>query len=291
MLNIFKYVPTDEDGFFVKKYEDWIFVDWADIDKDGPVCAEQILYIAALRAMAKMAALIGKDGKEYEKKAERLTALVNEKFYRPALGAYISSFTSGREQVTRHANIHAILFGVANEEQIRAITKNVLENEKIPAITTPFFSGFELDAMARIGRADFVEERIRTYWKGMLDLGATTVWEEYNPAFSGAKHYEMYNHKYGKSLCHAWGASPIYLLGRYFLGVCPTSAGCETFSVRPYLGGFGFIEGKVPVGEGEVQVYLSKDMLRVKATKEGGTLILGEKTIPLPKNETVEIKL
>ena len=281
----------DEDGFFVKKYEDWIFVDWADIDKDGPVCAEQILYIAALRAMAKMAALIGKDGKEYEKKAERLTALVNEKFYRPALGAYISSFTSGREQVTRHANIHAILFGVANEEQIRAITKNVLENEKIPAITTPFFSGFELDAMARIGRADFVEERIRTYWKGMLDLGATTVWEEYNPAFSGAKHYEMYNHKYGKSLCHAWGASPIYLLGRYFLGVCPTSAGYETFCVRPYLGGFGFIEGRVPVGEGEVQVYLSKDMLRVKATKEGGTLILGEKAIPLPKNETVEIKL
>ena len=185
-----------------------------------------------------------------------------------------------------HEDIKEILY---TEEQIRAITKNVLENDEIPAITTPFFGGFELDAMARIGRTDFVENRIRTYWKGMLDLGATTIWEEYNPAFSGAKHYEMYNHKYGKSLCHAWGASPIYLLGRYFLGVSPTSVGYETFTVHPYLGGFGFIEGTVPVGDGEVRVHLSKNELSVLATKEGGTLYFGGKEIPLPKNE--EIKL
>ena len=281
----------DEEGFFTKKYEDWIFVDWANIDKDGPVCAEQILYIASLRAMAKMAALIGRDSKEYEKKAAILTDLVNERFWREEKGAYISSFTSGKEQVTRHANIHAILYGIADEEKTAAIIKNVLENDAIPAITTPFFGGFELDAMAKIGRTDLVEKRIRTYWKGMLDLGATTIWEEYNPEFSGAKHYEMYNHKYGKSLCHAWGASPIYLLGRYFLGVAPTGVAYETFEVKPNLGGFGFIEGTVPVGDGEVHVYLSKEKLRVMATKEGGTLIFGGKRIPLPKNETITIDL
>ena len=281
----------DESGFFVKKYEDWIFVDWANIDKDGPVCAEQILYIASLRAMARLAALIGENGADYENKAERLTALVNEKFYRPALGAYVSSFTSGKEQVTRHANILAILYGVASEEQTAAITKNVLENDAIPAITTPFFGGFELDAMARIGRTDFVEHRIRTYWKGMIDLGATTIWEEYNPAFSGAKHYEMYNNKYGKSLCHAWGASPIYLLGRYFLGVSPTSVAYKTFEVKPCLGGFGFIEGTVPVGDGDVRVYLSKTELRVLATKEGGTLVWDGKRIPLSANQEITINL
>jgi len=26
----------------------------------------------------------------------------------------------------------------------------------------------------------------------------------------------MYGRKYGKSLCHAWGAAPLYLLGRYY---------------------------------------------------------------------------
>jgi hypothetical protein len=29
----------------------------------------------------------------------------------------------------------------------------------------------------------------------------------------------MYGRPFGKSLCHAWGASPIYLLGKYYLGV------------------------------------------------------------------------
>jgi len=281
----------DAEGFFTKKYDDWIFVDWADIDKDGPVCAEQILYIASLRAMAKMAALIGRESKEYEKKAQKLTLLTNERFWCEKKGAYISSFTSGREQVTRHANIFAILYGIADKEQTAAIIKNVLENDQVPAITTPFFGGFELDAMAKIGRTDLVEKRIRTYWKGMLDLGATTVWEEYNPEFSGAKHYEMYNHKYGKSLCHAWGASPIYLLGRYFLGVYPTGVAYETFEVRPNLGGFSFFEGTVPVGDGEVRIYLSKEKLSVTATKDGGTLCFGGKTIPLPKNETIELKM
>ncbi len=281
----------DAEGFFVGKYSDWIFVDWADIDKDGPVSAEQMLYIASLRAMAKMAALIGRDGKIYEQKADRLTKLTNERFFRENLGAYVSSFTSGREQVTRHANIFAILYGIADEKKTEAIIKNVLENDRVPAITTPFFGGFELDAMAKIGRTDLVEKRIRTYWKGMLDLGATTVWEEYNPTFSGAKHYEMYNHKYGKSLCHAWGASPIYLLGRYFLGVRPTSVAFETFEVCPHLGGFSFIEGTVPVGDGEVQIYLSKERLRVLATKEGGTLCFGNKTYKLEKNVQTEIGL
>lgn len=281
----------DGDGFLVKKDADWIFIDWAQIDKEGAVCAEQMLYTAALFAMARLASLIGEDGSTYERKAERLRALVNEKFYRPALGAYISSFASGKEQVTRHANVFAVLYGIASEEQVRAITKCVLENPGIPAITTPFFGGFELDAMAKIGRTDLVENRIRTYYKGMLDLGATTIWEEYDPTLSGAKHYEMYNNKYGKSLCHAWGASPIYLLGRYFLGVKPTAVAYESFEVRPCLGGFSFIEGCVPVGEGEVRVFLSKERLSVLSTKEGGTLVWEDKHIPLPKNRKIDIEL
>lgn len=41
----------------------------------------------------------------------------------------------------------------------------------------------------------------------------------------------MYGRKFGKSLCHAWGASPIYLLGKYYLGIKPTSAGYATYLV------------------------------------------------------------
>ena len=144
--------------------------------------------------------------------------------------------------------------------------------------------------MGKIGDIGCIYDMITSYWKGMLDLGATTVWEEYNPSLSGAEHYAMYGGKYQKSLCHAWGASPIYLLGKYFLGVSGTSAGYETFEVRPQLGKFGFIEGTLPVRDGLVYIYLSKERLCVKSDVGGGTLIWNGKKYPLPPKTEVELK-
>lgn len=37
----------DEHGFLIGKEKDWIYIDWADMDKDGPLCAEQMLYAAS----------------------------------------------------------------------------------------------------------------------------------------------------------------------------------------------------------------------------------------------------
>lgn len=281
----------DDKGFIVKKNNDWIFVDWSDIDKDGAVCAEQMLYIAANKAMAALTRLVGADPSSYEEKYSRLIETTNKFFWKEEKGAYIDCYESGKNHISRHANVFAILYDVANEEQKAKIIENVLENDKITKITTPYFEGFELDVMGKIGHFDFIENVIKTYWKGMLDLGATTVWEEYNPNLSGAQHYEMYGHKYGKSLCHAWGASPIYLLGKYYLGVTPTSSGYETFEVKPYLGGFKFIDGVVPIKDGSVRVKLSKDKLSVVATKNGGTLIWAGKSYALEANKELNMNI
>lgn len=281
----------DDKGFIVKKNNDWIFVDWSDIDKDGAVCAEQMLYIAANKAMAALTRLVGADSSSYEEKYSRLIETTNKFFWKEEKGAYIDCYESGKNHISRHANVFAILYDVANEEQKAKIIENVLENDKITKITTPYFEGFELDVMGKIGHFDFIENVIKTYWKGMLDLGATTVWEEYNPNLSGAQHYEMYGNKYGKSLCHAWGASPIYLLGKYYLGVTPTSSGYETFEVKPYLGGFKFIDGVVPIKDGSVRVKLSKDKLSVVATKNGGTLIWAGKSYALEANKELNMNI
>ena len=281
----------DDKGFIVKKNNDWIFVDWSDIDKDGAVCAEQMLYIAANKAMAALTRLVGADPSSYEEKYSRLIETTNKFFWKEEKGAYIDCYESGKNHISRHANVFAILYDVANEEQKAKIIENVLENDKITKITTPYFEGFELDVMGKIGHFDFIENVIKTYWKGMLDLGATTVWEEYNPNLSGAQHYEMYGNKYGKSLCHAWGASPIYLLGKYYLGVTHTSSGYETFEVKPYLGGFKFIDGVVPIKDGSVRVKLSKDKLSVVATKNGGTLIWAGKSYALEANKELNMNI
>ncbi len=279
----------DENGLIVKKYNDWIFIDWSEIDKDGPVCAEQMLYIQANRTMAKLATLLGQSGDGYDTKAQVLIETVNRLYWDGEKGGYMDSFTSGRRSITRHANIFAILFGIAGPTQAEGIVANVLCNDAITKITTPYFEGYELDAMGRVGKLDYIENMLLSYWKGILDQGATTIWEEYDPQKNGTDHYAMYGNRYGKSHAHAWGASPIYLLGRYYLGVYPTSPGYETFAVEPKLGGFHFIEGTVPILNGEVKVYLSKEHLAVTATRPGGILLWNGKQIPLKENEGYEI--
>jgi hypothetical protein len=123
-------------------------------------------------------------------------------------------------------------------------------------------------------------KEILNYWGGMLDAGATSFWEVYDPAEKGAAQYAMYGRPFGKSLCHAWGASPIYLLGRYFLGVKPTKAGYEEYEIKPQLGDLNWLEGTVPFPHGEVKVYLDRQKIRIKSTSGTGTLKLQSQVAP-----------
>jgi hypothetical protein len=94
----------------------------------------------------------------------------------------------------------------------------------------------------------------------------------------------MYGRKFGKSLCHAWGASPLYLLGKYYLGVKPSSAGYATYTAEPVLGGLQWMEGKVPAPGGEISLYCSRTQVKIKAAEGVGTLRLRSKARPTGKN-------
>ncbi len=280
----------NQDGFIEGRAEDWTFIDWSDIEKVGAVCAEQMLLIKTYSAMAVMADVLDAGNQnELLKKSEALKARVNKYYWNEEKGAFIDSYISGNARVTRHANIFAIMYDIADEEQTKSILKNVLKNDRITKITTPYFEGYELDALARCGELGAVEEMLTSYWGGMISLGASTVWEEYHPEMNGTEHYAMYGGKYEKSLCHAWGAGPIYLFGRYYLGVRATSAGYETFTVEPRLGGLSEICGTAPVNGGTVTVKLNKESLSVVSTKAGGTLLWQNKRYALQPNEAVFI--
>lgn len=276
----------NDNGFIVGKNKDWEFIDWADIDKNGAVCAEQMLYITANNSMAKLAELLNKNPSKYKEKAKELIKKTNDYFWSEEKGGYIDCYESKKNHISRHANIFAVLFDIADEHQKESIINKVLLNDEIPYITTPFFKGFELDVMGKAGNFDFIENTIKSYWGDIINLGATTVWEEYNSKLSGIQHYSMYGDKYAKSLCHAWGASPIYLLGKYFAGVEITETG---FKVKPHLGNFEWFDAVVPVRGGEVKIKLDGKRLCISSTAEGGTVIWKKEkhTIPSSGDELV----
>ncbi len=281
---------TNEEGFLIGREEDWVFIDWADMDKDGPLCAEQMLFIRALEAAADCASLAGQDGSRYAAHAERLSKKLDNFFYDEEKGAYIDTYASGRRNVTRHANIFAILYDFADESKRASIVRNVLDNDGVPAITTPYFKFFELWANCKLGRVEKMLDQVRDYWGGMLALGATTIWEEYDPRQTFPGHYAMYGDLFGKSLCHAWGAGPIDLIGRYVAGFRAEASGCRAFALEPRPSGLSALDTVIPLPNGgQVQLCWDERELRVLTDRPGGALIWQGRRIPLEPGQELRV--
>lgn len=279
---------TDARGFLTAGEKDWVFIDWADLDKDGPFGAEQMLLCACWGAAAELSEALGRDGVEYRQRRKELAAQIDACYWDGALGAYVDSFMSGRRHVSRQTNLLAVRFGVADGGKRASILKNVIDNPAIPPITTPYFNFFELDVLAACGRLDQVMERLRAYWGGMLERGAVTFWEEFDPSVTGTAQYDMYGDRFGKSLCHAWAASPIYLLARYFVGLSREGDG---FALEPRLEYFSALDCTLPVGGagGFVRVRWDGGLLAVETNWKGGTLWIGGDRYGLPPDGAAEL--
>jgi len=274
---------------------DWVFIDWAEkLSKQGEVSFEQLLLCRSLETMAQCADLADhkSDAANYRKMATDLKSKIFAAYWNDDKKALVHSRVNGvqSDNVTRYANMFGIFFDYFSKEQKEQVKQSVLLNDKVQKIVTPYMRFYELEALCAMGEQAYVLKEIKDYWGGMLDLGATSFWEEYNPSKKGAEHYAMYGREFGKSLCHAWGASPIYLMGRYYLGVQPLSAGYETYSIQPALGGLKWMEGAVPTPAGDIKIYCSTSEIRVNSPVGKGILKIKSRTKPVCKNAAVVSK-
>jgi alpha-L-rhamnosidase len=279
MKTLMDYVLArrNKDGLVEWMSGDWIFIDWAaGLSKKGEVSFEQLLFARSLETMA-LCANIANDkdaASQYNVLADDMRKKLFGFYWNDQQKALVHSRVDGKqtENVTRYANMFSIFFDYFTETQKQQVKKSVLLNDNIQKITTPYMRFYELEALCAMGEQDYVLKEMKDYWGGMLNLGATSFWEEYNPSQSGAAHLAMYGRKFGKSLCHAWGASPIYLLGKYYLGVKPTSAGYAAYVAEPNLGGLEWMEGKVPTPDGDIELRMSATEIKITGVCGTGTL-------------------
>ncbi len=314
MQSMMRYVEgrLNDEGMAEGKADDWIFVDWVDfpMHKRGALCFEQILLCKALQTMAECAAVLrdtplanppqgsittaeySADAERYGELADKLKTKLKPVFWDESRKAFMHAIEDGEmnRQITPFPNIFAIIYDMADDGDKREIMQSVLLNPDIDPITTPYMRFYELEAMCLMGLQEQVLKETIGYWGGMLREGATSFWEKYNPTDEGTQHLAMYGRPYGKSLCHAWGASPIYILGKYFLGVRPTKPGYEEYEVKPELGGLKWMQGSVPTPFGEVRVKIGGGKVSVKADGGKGTLVIGGKTYDIPAGQVFEIE-
>lgn len=280
---------VDADGFVRGRPGDWVFIDWAPMDKTGALCGEQVLFAKALECYSAICGTLGAADGGAREQARALQRAVEEHFFDKELGAYVDSYESGKKNITRHSNILAYLFLPLDAERKTQIYQNVVLNDDVRQITTPYFKFYENQVHCEEGNPALLEASIRDYYGGMLATGATTLYEEFDPTVNGAEHYAMYGNPFEKSLCHAWSASPIYLLGRYRMGVRNTGIAYDSFEVAPMLGDLETFSGVVPLPGGEVRVEMDAGRLRVTATAPGGTLVFGGRRVELEAGRTAVV--
>ena len=280
------------EGFVEGLPGDWVFVDWAPMSKEGELSVQQLLFCRSLETMALCAGIMDdKDHmRKYQTLADELRGKILNIFWDTSQKALIHSRKEGQldAKVTKYANMFAMTFDYLSAQQREDVKNHVLLNDQVQKITTPYMRFYELEALCRIGQQAHVLKEIKDYWGGMLRLGATSFWEAYDPILSGVQHYAMYGHAFGKSLCHAWGASPLYLLGKYYLGVYPTGPGYETYLIEPDLGGLQWMKGEVPTPAGNIVVSVTQKQITLQTA--GGKGLLRFKSLKKPKCKTAVIK-
>lgn len=138
-----------------------------------------------------------------------------------------------------------------------------------------FYGYYMLEALAATGHKGEAIKIISDYWGAMLDLGATTFWEDLkysdvaNAApidnFVPAHKHDIhagggaYCYKGLRlSLCHGWASGPTAWLSRHVLGVRPLEPGCATIEINPYLGDLEWAKGSFPTPNGPVNIEITR---------------------------------
>jgi len=263
-----------KDGFLMAKNE-WIFIDWTNIEGFSkinityPVSLIQILYYKCLKTMIEFEDLLDLEhNPKYLEEIDGLKERINETFFDKELGGYYHD--SAHTLKTKYGNIFAVLLDFADDEQKASIAK-IMTDEAFTEIYTPYMKFYELCALAETGKLEYVIDYMDYYWGGMLDHGATTFWEKYNPDEKDVEKYAMYGRPYGKSLCHSWGAGPIFIIGKYIVGIKPLNEGFGEYLINPYLGKIHF-SSKLPLNGAEISVEYDGKVLKIYSADKDGVI-------------------
>lgn len=144
-----------------------------------------------------------------------------------------------------------------------------------------FMAYYILRALAEEGYTEEAFEGMKEYFGAMLDIGATTFWEDFDLDWlkeSGRidefpKEGEKDIHgDFGKfcylgfrhSLCHGWASGAVPFLTEYVMGVRITEFGCRKVTISPRMCGLKYIKGEVPTPYGSIKIELAAENGKVR---------------------------
>ena len=271
ILDYFQGMTDPKSGLATYDKRYWLFLDWAELSKEG---APSLLNLWLLIALQKLAGLYQITGAK-EKQRILLRRIRN---LRRALGALINShglLLDGLDNKGRKipkTSVHSQTLALtANLPRISA--RNMLEQVILPYVReqkvfeakpSAYWITYVFTVLQRYGYHREVVDFIAKYWTPMAEHG--TTWENYEP-LPGDTSYS-----------HAWSAHPLYHLAQTLGGLTQTAPAWRAVHFEPQF----FTDTcsvRIPTPLGLIE----------SSWKKTGARAEGE--LVLPKGATAQIKL
>ena len=257
MLQLVARMDSEVDARGVYAGKGKPYVDWAKgLSGDSPEArrAVHFEYMLAFREAAQLLRLHGDavEAKKWDARAESMNAAAL-KYLADADGGFGDRWQT---------NAIAVLAGAVTSDAQRATAWRVLQRtvteRKHGDVITPYYGSYLLRAMAQLGHRREALQWMKSYWGGMLDAGATSFWEAWDPAWAGddphAKLEADDKVGYNASLAHGWASGPAAWMMEEVLGVTALEPGFRRVQVRPDLAGLEWAKGAVATPHGAVKV-------------------------------------
>lgn len=265
MTALLRHLISKVDADGVEKLDGNRFLDWPSNANPMAINAGlQALMVQAMKAGNELCTVLGENALASECQAmmEKMVKAA-PKVTKPLLKSGIAPDAPGSKQA-------ASLLALAGLMKPEEANRKYLSVNGAKGFST-FYGYYMLRAMAAAGDYRGAIDVIRQYWGAMIDLGATTFWEDFNmewlpdasridelvPAGKKDIHgdYGAYCYKgFRHSLCHGWASGPTSWLSEYVLGVQVVEPGCRTVRITPHLGDLEWVEGTFPTPYGIITI-------------------------------------
>ncbi len=234
-----------DNGLLNVRPGDWNWGDWGD-DIDLEVLTNCWYYLA-LKSQKEFARILGK-----KKDVEMLEAFM--KRISDSFDARYWTGTAYRDpdytkQTDDRAQAMAIVSGLATPDKYPAL----FETLKKEYHASPYMEKYVLEALFKMGHADFAIERMKSRYAKMLKYDYTTLFEGWGIGSEGFG---------GGTINHAWSGGPLTILSQKLCGIEPTAPAFKTFEVKPQMGSLKTASASLETHYGMIRVSINRKSVK-----------------------------
>ena len=189
----------------------WLVFDWKDdLNRATPMQGLMTFCIAKSLELAEMLGYEDRAAvKEWSKVLDQMRRASKSKLYDKQRGVMLSG---EQGQVSYLSQAWMTLSDTFSRKEAQRAMRYVLENEDTCYPGSPYAYHYIIEALLHCGMETEARELMVKYWGGMIQKGADTFWEVYDPKDDKRSPYGAH---VVNSACHAWSCTPVYFINKY----------------------------------------------------------------------------